>query len=98
MAGCRLDKGTGMAPKWDETGDILYVRGLITAMLGIEAIRTAQEKFGKKPMTGEQVRWGFENLDISADRLKELGFENVLKPVKVSCADHEGARTGRIQT
>jgi branched-chain amino acid transport system substrate-binding protein len=92
------DKGTGMAPKWDETGDILYVRGLITAMLGIEAIRTAQEKFGKKPMTGEQVRWGFENLDISADRFKELGFENVLKPVKVSCADHEGARTGRIQT
>src|SRR5262245_45549135 len=53
----------GMAPKWDETGEILYVRGLITAMLGIEAIRTAQEKFGKKPMTGEQVRWGFENLD-----------------------------------
>jgi hypothetical protein len=37
-------------------------------------------------------------LDISADRFKELGFENVLKPVKVSCADHEGARTGRIQT
>ena len=92
------DKGSGMAPKWDETGEILYVRGLIMAMLGIEAIRTAQEKFGKKPMTGEQVRWGFENLDISADRIKELGFENVLKPVKVSCADHEGARTGRIQT
>ena len=67
-------------------------------MLGVEAIRTAQEKFGKKPLTGEQVRWGLENLDITADRIKELGFEGVLQPIKVSCADHEGARTGRIQT
>jgi branched-chain amino acid transport system substrate-binding protein len=91
------DKGKGLA-KWDETGEVLYVRGLIDAMLGIEAIRTAQERFGKKPMTGEQVRWGLENLDLSEARIKQLGFEGVLKPIKVSCADHEGARTGRIQT
>ena len=84
--------------KWDETGEVLYVRGLINAMLGVEAIRTAQEKFGNKPLTGEQVRWGLENLDLTARRLKELGFEGVLKPIKVSCDDHEGARTGRIQT
>jgi branched-chain amino acid transport system substrate-binding protein len=31
---------------------------LINAMLGVEAIRTAQERFSKKPLTGEQVRWG----------------------------------------
>jgi hypothetical protein len=92
------DKGKGYAPKWDETGEILYVRGLINAMLGVEAIRTAQERFGKKPMTGEQVRWGLENLDLTAERLKELGFENELQPIKVSCSDHEGTRTGRIQT
>jgi branched-chain amino acid transport system substrate-binding protein len=54
------DKGKGYAAKLDETGEILYVRGLINAMLGVEAIRTAQEKFGKKPLTGEQVRWGLE--------------------------------------
>jgi branched-chain amino acid transport system substrate-binding protein len=74
------------------------VRGLINAMLGVEAIRTAQERFGKKPLTGEQVRWGLENLDISADRIKQLGFEGELRPIKVSCADHEGTRTGRVQT
>ncbi len=91
------DKGNGSA-KWDETGEILYVRGAINAMLGVEAIRTAQKRFGNKPMTGEQVRWGLENLNVSADRLKQLGFEGVLKPIKVTCADHEGARTGRIQT
>ena len=91
------DKGQGSA-KWEETGEILYVRGLINAMLGVEAIRTAQKRFGNKPMTGEQVRWGLENLDITAARITELGFDGVLKPIKVSCADHEGARTGRIQT
>ena len=83
---------------WEETGEVLYIRGLINAMLGVEAIRTAQSKFGNKPMTGEQVRWGLENLNIDAERIKQLGFDGVMKPIKVSCSDHEGARTGRIQT
>ena len=91
-------QGKGFAAKLEDTGEVLYVRGLIMAMLGTEAIRTAQEKFGKKPMTGEQVRWGLENLDLTAERLKQLGFEGVLSPIKVSCADHEGTRMGRIQT
>ena len=63
----------------------------------MEGIRKAQEKFGKIPLTGEQVRWGLENLDLNEARLKELGFEGMMRPVKVSCADHEGARTARIQ-
>ena len=91
------DKGEGVA-KWEDTGEVLYVRGLINGMLGVEAIRTAMSRFGNKPMTGEQVRWGLENLNLSADRIKQLGFEGELKPIKLSCADHEGARTGRIET
>ena len=90
------DKGLGSA-KWDETGEVLYIRGLVNGMLGVESIRKAQTKFGNKPLTGEQVRWGIENLEISADRVKELGFEGVMKPIKVSCSDHEGTRAGRIQ-
>jgi branched-chain amino acid transport system substrate-binding protein len=50
------------------------------------------------PLTGERVRWGLENLNLTAERLKQLGFENGLQPIKVSCADHEGTRSGRIQT
>jgi len=91
------DKNKG-AGKWDDVGEVLYNRGMINAMLGVEAIRTAQEKNGKKPMTGEQVRWGLENLNLSAARIKQLGFEGLLQPIKLSCSDHEGARTGRIQT
>ena len=90
------DKGLGQA-KWGETGEVLYIRGLINGMLGVESIRKAQTKFGNKPLTGEQVRWGIENLEISAARIKELGFEGVLQPMKVSCSDHEGTRAGRIQ-
>jgi branched-chain amino acid transport system substrate-binding protein len=81
----------------EDFGQVLYNRGLVNAMLGVEAIRTAQEKFGKKPLTGEQVRWGLENINLSADRIKALGFEGMLKPIKTSCADHEGARDARVQ-
>ena len=83
------DKGKGVA-KWDETGEVLYNRGLVNAMLGVESIRKAQTKFGNKPLTGEQVRWGIENLDLSAARLKELGFEGMLQPLKVTCARPRG--------
>ena len=81
----------------EDFGQILYNRGLINAMLGIEAIRTAQGKYGKKPLNGEEVRWGLENINLSAERIKELGFEGMLKPIKTTCADHEGTREGRVQ-
>ena len=58
-------------------------------MYGVEAIRTAMKKYGDKPMTGEQVRWGLENLDLTKRRLKQLGMKDMLRPLKVSCADHE---------
>jgi len=91
------DKGKGAA-KWDETGDVLYSRGLVSAMLGVEGIRKAQEKYGKKPLTGEQVRWGLENLELTAQRVKELGFEGVIGPLKLSCSNHEGTSEARVHT
>jgi branched-chain amino acid transport system substrate-binding protein len=90
-----LDKGKGLAK--EDFGQVLYNRGVVNAMLGVEAIRKAQEKFGKKPLTGEQIRWGLENLNLSDARLKELGFEGMMRPIKITCADHEGARDGRVQ-
>jgi branched-chain amino acid transport system substrate-binding protein len=77
-------------------GQVLYNRGLINSMIGVEAIRKAQEKFGKKPLTGEQVRWGFENLELTAARIKELGFDGMLAPLKFTCADHQGADQARV--
>jgi branched-chain amino acid transport system substrate-binding protein len=90
-----ISTGKSLA-KPEEFGQVLYNRGLINSMLGTEAIRTAMAKFGNKPMTGEQVRWGFEHLDLSAERIKQLGFDGMLGPLKVSCVDHEGARLSRV--
>ena len=77
------------AAKKNNFGEVLYDRGVINALLGTEGIRTAMAKFGNKPMTGEQVRWGLENLDLDAGRLKALGLEGFTRPIKVSCEDHE---------
>jgi len=92
------DKGQGTGPK-DEVGQVLYTRGVIIQMLGIEAVRRAQERFGKgKVMTGEQVRWGLENLALDQKRLDALGFTVVMRPISTSCADHMGSTAARIQT
>ncbi len=92
------DKGQGADASGKSTlGTIAHTRGMMISMLQVEAIRTAQEKFGKgQAMTPEQVRWGFENLDLSAERLKELGFDEIMRPVKTSCANHMGDDWSRI--
>ncbi len=91
------DKGMGTAKDDGEVGVMAHTRGMMIAMLQVEAIRAAQEKFGKgKTMTPEQVRWGFENLDLTEARLKTLGFGEIMRPVKTSCSNHMGAAWGRI--
>ncbi len=89
------NKGTG---KKEEVGTVLYNRGMLNSMLVVESIRAAQGKYGKKPMTGEQVRWGAENLNVDAARIKALGLDGMMQPLKTTCNDHEGARKARIHT
>jgi branched-chain amino acid transport system substrate-binding protein len=57
--------GDAAKAKENNIGEVLYNRGLVNAMFGVEAIRTAMAKFGNKSMTGEQVRWGLENLNVT---------------------------------
>ncbi|MCK6409050.1 ABC transporter substrate-binding protein [Thauera sp.] len=92
------DKGQGTGPK-DEVGSVLYMRGLISAMLGVEGVRQAQERYGKgKVMTGEQVRWGLENLNLDQAKLDAMGFAGVMRPVQTSCTDHMGSSWVRVHT
>ncbi|MCG3189037.1 MAG: hypothetical protein LKCHEGNO_01280 [Burkholderiaceae bacterium] len=91
-------KGNGTGPK-EKVGQVLYMRGLISAMLGVEGVKRAQERFGKgKVMTAEQARWGYENLALDQKKLDALGFAGVMRPISTSCADHMGASWARIQT
>ena len=89
------DKGKG-AGKREEVGQVLYNRGMLNAMFTVESIRKAQERYGQKPLTGEQVRWGIENLSFDQTKILAVGFEGILQPFKVSCEDHEGTRKARI--
>ncbi len=91
------DKGQGTAKDVKELGAMAHTRGMMIAMLQVEAVRTAQEKFGKgKVMTSEQVRWGLENLNLTQARLDELGFGNILRPVQTSCGNHTGTDWARV--
>ena len=91
-------KGQGTGPK-DEVGSTLYMRGVVGAMLAVEGVRAAQDRFGKgKVMTGEQARWGYENLNLTQAKLDALGFKGVMRPVSTSCADHLGANWARVHT
>jgi branched-chain amino acid transport system substrate-binding protein len=87
-------KGNMADPKRVGTG--YYNLGINNGILNVEAVRVAQEKFGKRPLTGEQVRWGFEHIHIDESRLKELGAAGLLQPIHLSCSDHEGGGAVRF--
>ena len=92
------DKGQGTAASKDEVGSVLHTRGMMISMLITEAIKQAQTVYGKKPLTGEQVRWGFENLALDQKKLDAIGFTGVMKPVSTSCVDHMGSSWARVHT
>jgi branched-chain amino acid transport system substrate-binding protein len=92
------DKGKGA---WGtdraKVGEVLYNRTLINAMLNTEGVRTAMGRFGNKPLTGEQVRWGFENLNLTEQRLEQLGMKGLMRPLRVTCDNHEGNGLALVQ-
>ena len=91
-------KGKGEFEDKSRFGSIYHTRGVVAGIVTTEAIRVAQAKFGKgKPITGEQMRWGIEHLNIDATRLKQLGATGMMPPLKVSCLDHEGSGLVKFQ-
>ncbi|HJV83827.1 MAG TPA: ABC transporter substrate-binding protein [Noviherbaspirillum sp.] len=92
------DAGKGNLDDKTRVGSVYHMRGVTAAILWVEAMRKAQEKFGKgKVMTAQQVRWGFENLNIDEARQKQLGALGMFPPVKTTCDDHEGSGAVKVQ-
>jgi len=90
--------GKGNLTDQARIGSVYHMRGLTAGVMYVEAMRAAQEKFGKgKAVTGEQLRWGFENLNIDEARQKALGVFNMFPTVKTSCDDHEGSGAVKVQ-
>jgi len=90
------DKGLSQGER-SRVGEVLYNRGVIAAVYATEAIRTAMKMHNTKEVTPAMVRDGYENLNLTEDRLNELGLKNFTYPVKITCANHGGPRKVAIQ-
>lgn len=91
-----LSKGLSQASR-AEFGQVLYNRGVYNGVMIAEAIRHAQNLTGKKIVIGEDVRRGFEGLQITADRWNAMGLPNFGAPVQISCKDHSGHHASFVQ-
>jgi len=91
--------GKGNMEDESRVGSVYHVRGVVHGIITVEAIRKAQERFGKgKVMTADQVRWGLENLNLDDARLKQINAAGMMPPIKITCADHEGSGLVKFQT
>jgi branched-chain amino acid transport system substrate-binding protein len=89
-------RGKGPGPE-NDVGTVYWIRGLMHGVLTAEGIRTAMRHFGNQPLTGAQVQWGLDHLNITAAYIKEIGAEGLLSPLTLSCRDHEGGGSVRFQ-
>jgi branched-chain amino acid transport system substrate-binding protein len=90
--------GKGNLQNPQRIGTAYYNRGVGAAVMWIEALRNAQKIHNKvgKPVTGAEFRDGYEALDMSEGKLKELGIHGMVPPFKLSCAKHDGAEHWRM--
>ncbi|MDV7144359.1 ABC transporter substrate-binding protein [Tropicimonas sp. TH_r6] len=82
-----LDKGLSST---EDPNSVFYQRGLVMSMFLAEGIAAAQGEFGTGEINAEQLRWGLENLNITDERLAELGMTGMVPPFSTSCSNHTG--------
>lgn len=81
------DKYTGNGDQW---GRVLYNRGVANAIYVVEALKDAQAKYGNRVISGEEMQWALENLELTEAEIAEIGAAGLVPPVTVTCANHEG--------
>ncbi|MCW2249022.1 branched-chain amino acid transport system substrate-binding protein [Azospirillum fermentarium] len=86
--------GKGNLDDKKRIGSVYHNLGIVNGILNVEAVRIAQEKFGKRTLTGDEVRWGFEHLRLDPARVEALGAKGLFHSINVSVANHEGE--GRV--
>lgn len=88
------DAGKGNLQDRKRIGSVYHNLGVLNGILNVEAIRIAQAKFGKRTLTGDEVRWGLEHLKIDEARAAALGAKGLFHSINVSWDNHEG--DGRV--
>ncbi|MBX5154712.1 ABC transporter substrate-binding protein [Rhizobium lentis] len=84
------DSGKGNLEDKKRIGSVYHNLGIVNGILNVEAIRIAQEKFGKRTLTGDEVRWGFEHLQLNPARVEALGAKSLFHSINVTWDNHEG--------
>jgi branched-chain amino acid transport system substrate-binding protein len=73
----------------ERVGTIFYNRGVIHGIILTEAMRVAIKAKGK-PLTGEKMEHGLSNLNIDQARIKQLGADGLMPPLKTTPDNHGG--------
>ncbi|MBB5537649.1 ABC transporter substrate-binding protein [Rhizobium giardinii] len=84
------DAGKGNLEDKKRIGSVYHNLGIVNGILNVEAIRIAQAKFGKRTLTGDEVRWGFEHLQLDPARVEALGAKGLFHSINVTWDNHEG--------
>ncbi|MFF0923761.1 ABC transporter substrate-binding protein [Rhizobium leguminosarum] len=84
------DAGQGNLEDKNRIGSVYHNLGIVNGILNVEAIRIAQEKFGKRTLTGDEIRWGFEHLQLDPARVEALGAKGLFHSINVTWDNHEG--------
>lgn len=71
-------------------GSVYHNLGVVNGILNVEAVRVAREKFGKRTLTGDEVRWGFEHLQLDPAKVEKLGAKGLFHSINVTWNNHEG--------
>lgn len=82
--------GKGNLEDKKRIGSVYHNLGVVNGILNVEAIRIAQEKFGKRTLTGDEVRWGLEHLKLDPARVEALGAKGLFHSINVTWDNHEG--------
>lgn len=76
--------------RMNNIGDVLYNRGVMSAIFTSEAVRKAIIDNGTTNVTRAMVRNALEGLEMTSADLDRLGMEGFVPPFSMNCENHAG--------
>ena len=91
--------GAGKGDLQDKSrlGSVYWNLGVLAGIVHVEALLIAQARFGNRPLTSVEARWGFENLKLDTARIEELGATGLVPEMQLNCMDHVGGHLAKFQ-
>jgi len=89
--------GDGDLQDKSRLGSVYWNLGVLAGIVHVESLLIAQARFGNRPLTSSEARWGFENLQLDAARIEELGATGLVPELNLNCLDHVGGHLAKFQ-